>query len=66
MKIKLRNPEHILPWPNVPGRVVTGDEVVEINPSESFWRACLRDGSILEIKDAEPAGPHPRKNSKEQ
>lgn len=65
MKIKLKNPNHVLPWPNVPGRFVKGDEVVEINPSDSFWRACLKDGSVIEIKDQDPPAAVSRKTSKE-
>ena len=49
MLVRLANPEHMLPWPGVPGRIVTGDEVVEINESHPFWGACLRDGSIVEV-----------------
>jgi hypothetical protein len=47
MRVRLANPDHMLPWPGVPGRIVTGDEVVEINESHPFWGACLRDGSII-------------------
>jgi hypothetical protein len=55
MRVRLANPEHQLPWPGVPGRIVIGDEVFEINPAQPFWGACLRDGSII----VAPLAPEP-------
>lgn len=60
MRVTLSNPRNTLPWPGVPGRIVTGEEVVEINPDDPFFRQCLADGtlipapSILEPKTAAP------------
>ncbi len=52
----LADPAHALPWPGVPGRVVTGAEPFEVQASHPFWAALLRDGSIIPA----PAKPAPK------
>jgi hypothetical protein len=63
MLIRLANPEHMLPWPGVPGRIISGDEVAEINPAHPFWNRCLQDGSIIPVPlapdDARPLAGEP-------
>jgi hypothetical protein len=67
MKVKLSKPEARLPWPGVPGRVITGDEVIDINPHEPFWHACLQDSSLIPLPEPEPEPARaPAKLSKEK
>lgn len=51
MKVFLANPEGQLPWPGVPGRIVTGDETIDIDPAHPFWSQCLADGTLIEVSD---------------
>lgn len=51
MKVSLANPEGRLPWPGVPGRVVKGDEIIDIDPANPFWSQCLADGTFVEVSD---------------
>jgi hypothetical protein len=68
MKVTLSNPQNTLPWPGVPGRFLTGDEVVDIDPAHPFWRHCLADGTLVPAPmTAEPktAGPQHKIVAKE-
>ncbi|MCA3636904.1 MAG: hypothetical protein IOC54_17460 [Methylobacterium sp.] len=63
MKVTLSNPQNTLPWPGVPGRFVTAEEVVEIDPDHPFWRQCLADGTL--IAAPKTAAPQSRTAAKE-
>ncbi len=54
LKLKLADPAHRLPWPGIPGRIITGDETIEVNPADPFFAACIRDGSLIPISPPAP------------
>lgn len=58
MKVKLSNPQGLLPWPGVSGRIVTAAETIDIDPFHPFWSQCLADGTLIEVSD-KPAAPKP-------
>jgi hypothetical protein len=47
IKVRLADPAQALPWPGVPGRVIAGEEIVEIDDANPFFAACIRDGSLI-------------------
>lgn len=62
--VRLADPSHVVPWPGVPGRVLTGAETVSVDDVNPFWAALIRDGSVVEIPAPAPAAATPAKEEK--
>lgn len=45
--VVLADPTQRVPWPGVPGRIITGDETITVSVIDPFWAALIADGTLI-------------------
>lgn len=46
--VVLADPTQRVPWPGVPGRVVTGSDPIAVSVIEPFWASLIADGTLVD------------------